>query len=185
MTACKLRIHLDEPEKVRRGGDVVTGTITIQCEKDTNCKGLVVSTTWSTHGRGNIDTGIGEEVTLYQGLWQAGKEYKYPYSLKSASWPPTHWGTYVNVAHRVETRAKLAWATDPRGGIEFPVIVSGSPLDLQPTRKQASGGVIGYLILGVVCIFIAIFAVAFWWLIPIVACAPAFIGSLNRFCRVS
>lgn len=167
MAACNLTIELDEPKKIRVGGEVVTGSVVVRCDKETNCKGLVISTRWTTHGRGNIDSGTAQEVTAFQGAWQAGQEYKYPFKLACATWPPTHYGTFLNVSHNVEARAKLAWATDPKAVVEFPVVASSSPADVQPTRKPAAGmGWLGWLILSAIGL---IFLIAFWWLVPVVA----------------
>lgn len=168
MAACNLNIQLDEPKKVRVGGEVVTGTVIVRCDKDTNCKGLSVSTRWTTHGRGNVDSGVGDEGVLFQGAWQAGQEYKYGFKLAAASWPPTYYGTYLNVSHCVEAQAKLAWAVDPKATVEFPVVATTSPDDVQPSRKQlASGcGPFGWVIFGLIALVLFVF---FWWVIPIIA----------------
>ncbi len=179
MAACNLRIELDEPKKIRLGGELVSGTVVVRCDKETNCKGLVIGTRWTTHGRGNIDSGTAEEVTAFQGAWQSGQEYKYPFKLACATWPPTYYGTYLNVSHNVEARAKLAWATDPKAIVEFPVVASTSPADVQPSRKQSANmGVFGWVILSAIA---SIFIIAFWWLIPIVAIVLGFIWFFKSF----
>ncbi len=180
MAACNLKIQLDEPKKIRMSGEEVTGTVVVRCDKDTNCKGLVIETRWSTHGRGNIDSGAGDETIAFQGLWQAGQEYKYPFKLKAAGWPPTYYGTFVNVSHSVEARAKLAWATDPRASAEFPVVAATSPADVQPSRKQVSSGC-GWIGAIIAVALIGVFAVAFWWLIPIAAIVFAGIWFFKSF----
>jgi SpoOM protein len=168
LAACNLKIQLDEPKKIRTGGELVTGTVSVLCEKDVNCKGLVVQTRWSTHGRGNVDSATVDESIAFQGEWQAGQEYRYPFKLKAAEWPPTYYGTFVNVSHTVDARAKLAWAIDPKASAEFPVVVAASPTDVQPSRKQVSHGCnwIALIILGAMA---AVFAAAFFWFIPIIA----------------
>ena len=166
MAACNLKIELDEPRKIRASGEVVTGTVVVRCDKDTNCKGLVVSTRWSTHGRGNIASGEVDETTCFEGAWQAGQEYKYPFKLSSGSWPPTYYGTYLNVSHMVEARAKLAWATDPRAVVEFPLVASQSPDDLAPPSKKQSSTV-SYVVAGTLGLVAIVFLVFLWWLIPV------------------
>ena len=180
MAACNLKIQLDEPKKIRVAGDQVTGTVIVSCDKDVNCKGLTVATRWSTHGKGNIDSGVSEQTVAFQGAWQAGKEYKYPFKLKVADWPPTYYGTFINVSHSVDARAKLAWATDPRAIAEFPVVVATSPADVQPSRKQVSGGC-GWIGIIFFVAIVAMFAVAFWWLIPIVAIVVAGVWFFKSF----
>ncbi len=165
MATCNLKIDLDEPKQIRLGGETITGTVIVDCQQDTNCKGLEISTAWSTHGRGNLDHGLGELVVAYQGAWHAGQEYRYPFKLKVAPWPPTYYGTYINVSHCVVARAKLAWKTDPRVEKEFPVMATTTPDDLQPVRQPKAGGakVIIYVLLA---IFGLAFGLAFIWLIP-------------------
>jgi len=179
MAACNLKIELDEPKKIRLGGEVVTGTVVVRCDKETNCRGLIISTRWTTHGRGNIDSGTVEEETAFQGAWQSGQEYKYPFKLKCATWPPTHYGTYLNVSHNVEARAKLSWATDPKAVVEFPVVASSSPADVQPSRQQSSSmSSLGWVILSAIGL---IFLIAFWWLLPIVAIVMGLIWFFKSF----
>ena len=161
-------------------GEQVTGTVIVSCDKDVNCKGLTVATRWSTHGKGNIDSGVSEETVAFQGAWQAGQEYKYPFKLKVADWPPTYYGTFINVSHSVDARAKLAWATDPRATAEFPVVVATSPADVQPSRKQVASGC-GWIGIIFFVAIVAMFAVAFWWLIPIVAIVVAGVWFFKSF----
>ncbi|MDX1927411.1 MAG: hypothetical protein SFV81_12895 [Pirellulaceae bacterium] len=180
MAACNLTIQLDEPKRIRTGGEQVTGTVIVRCEKDLNCKGLVVETRWSTHGQGNVDSATVDETILFQGDWQAGQEYKYPFKLKAGEWPPTYYGTFLNVSHSVDARAKLAWAIDPKASAEFPLVVASSPVDVQPSRKQVSSGNNWIGIIIVVAIA-AVFAAAFWWLIPIIAIVAFFAWFFKSF----
>lgn len=180
MAACNLKIQLDEPKKIRMGGEQVTGLVLVRCDKDVNCKGLVVTTRWSTHGQGNIDSGIGEETIAFQGAWQAGQEYKYPFKLKVAEWPPTYYGTFVNVSHSLDARAKLAWATDPKASVEFPVVVTTSPADVQPSRQQMASGC-GWFGVAIAIFFVILFAVAFMWLIPIILIVVAAVWFFKSF----
>ena len=180
MAACNLKIQLDEPKKIRTGGEQVTGSVIVRCEKDTNCKGLVVESRWSTHGQGNVDSGTVDETIAFQGNWQAGQEYKYPFKLKAGDWPPTYYGTFVNVSHSIDARAKLAWASDPKASVEFPVVVATSPVDVQPSRKQVTSGCgwIGFIIFLAIA---AVFAVAFWWLVPILGFVAFFAWFFKSF----
>lgn len=158
MAACQLVIKFDD-DRARSGGEPITGTITVRAEKQVNCKGLTVRSIWSTHGRGNIDTGEVDKQTLYEGTWQAGQEYTYPFKLTTATWPPTYYGTYVSVAHYVAAQAKLSWATDPKAQLEFPVIATTAPEDLKPTSAPPKPtGIFGMLLVGiVVCIVLSAF----------------------------
>ena len=182
MAACQIVIKLDDPTRVRTGGESVTGTIIVLVEKATHCKGLIVRSQWSTHGRGNIDSGEVDQRTLFEGEWQAGQEYSYPFSLKSAVWPPTYYGTYVNVGHYVQAQAKLAWKIDPKSQVEYPVAATEAPDDLKPTQTQAKstnwiGWVIGSIFL---IILLAAFSFFLIFLLPLFG----IIGGLIWFFKV-
>ena len=92
-----------------------------------------------------------EEQTCFEGAWQAGQDYKYPFKLHAGDVAATYYGTYLNVSHMIEARAKLAWATDPKAVVEFPLVANQSPDDLSPVRKQASSGM-NYFVMGLLAL---------------------------------
>ena len=183
MTACKLVINIDDP-RPRTGGEPITGTIVVRPEKQVTCKGLVARCTWSTHGRGNIDSGEVDSQTLYEGTWQAGQEYSYPFKLNTAVWPPTYYGSFLNVSHYVTAQAKLSWASDPKTQVEFPVVAATAPEDLKPTvnpKSQKAGGigmVIGVVIVG---ILLALFGTLFLILLPIIGVVAGLVWFFKVF----
>lgn len=181
MAACTLKIELDEPFQTRKGGEQVTGTVNVQCHKDIKCDGLEVRTEWTTHGRGNVDSGVCDSATLYTGTWQAGQSYQYPFKLHCATWPPTYNGNFLNVRHAVHAQAKIAWAIDPKTAFEFPVVADASPLDLQPVRQKSKGGVGTCIGWGIAAIFLAIFGFFFLWLLPIVLIVGGAIWFFNVY----
>lgn len=180
MTACRVTIELDEPQKIRSAGENVTGYVVIRCDKDVNCKALELSTRWSTHGRGNIDQGIGELIAVYSGMWIAGQEYRYPFKLATAAWPPTYYGTYLNVSHTVHGRAKIAWAIDPTAEVEIPVVALKAPEDLQPSRQQISG-VGGSVLLVILGLLAVVFLFVFLWIVPFILIAAGIYWFFKKF----
>jgi hypothetical protein len=136
MSDCQLSVELDNPKEQRNAGSTVTGTVVVRTQKDVRCKGLTVTSYWSTHGRGNTVRGDVAQSTLFQGEWHAGQEYRYAFSLATATWPPTHYGTLVNVSHFVQAQASVPWTTDPKAMAEFVLIASEPPTNLTPTINQ-------------------------------------------------
>ena len=67
------------------GGEPVTGTVVVRSEQGVTCKRLDVACVWTTHGSGNIARGEADGKTLFEGPWEAGQEYRYPFELNSAS----------------------------------------------------------------------------------------------------
>jgi len=147
MAACKLIVELDEPKRVRVGGEPISGTVIVKPDKDVRCKGLQVTSYWATHGRGNLARGDVESGTLFEGDWQEGKEYRYPFKLATAVWPPTYYGNFLNVGHYVAATANVPWSKDPYTSTEFAVTAKETPPDLAPTSNTVKkSGVIGWII---------------------------------------
>ena len=180
MAACDLKIQLDEPRKVYVGGETISGTVIVQCQAPVKCSGLELTSYWSTHGRGNIATGDIDNQTLFQGEWDSNKEYRYPFTLKIAAWPPTYYGTYLNVSHSVRARAKLPWKSDPKTEVEFPVVSLTAPEDLKPTvgapKKSNSiiGWVFGWIIAGILLlVFLPLLGMLLVFILPLIAIGGA------------
>ena len=150
MAKCDLSIELDHPEHVYGGGDKITGTVNVLADEDVKCKGLGVSSGWRTHGRGNVAQGTTERVTLFAGQWTAGQRESYRFSLEVSDWPPSYHGTYINIDHYVDVRAKIPWSFDPKASKEFlmrPLTVKN--LD-QLSQADAVGGCVGGILAVVV-----------------------------------
>ncbi len=108
-------------------------------------------------------------------------EYRYPFKLATATWPPTYYGTYLSVSHYVHVRASLPWKFDTKGSAEYLVVATQAPDDLTPTTKKNEAGIATKIILGTLGLVIGIpllFLMSF--LIPIVL----IIGGLYWFFRV-
>jgi hypothetical protein len=154
MANCKLTIELDEPNRARTAGEPVTGSVIVTAEEDVNCKALVVTSGWSTHGRGNVASGEAERKTLFQGSWQSNKEYRYPFTLATAAWPPTYYGQFLNVSQSVTATADIPWAFDPKTVAEYRVVATSTPDDLSPTNnKPKSSSWIGWLFGSTILLF--------------------------------
>ncbi len=102
MAKCSFQIQFDNDQIVVRAGETISGKIIAIPDTDINCKSLDVSCSWSTHGRGNIARGVSDTVSVYQGQFTGWEEARIPFKLKTATWPPTYYGTYINVSHYVE-----------------------------------------------------------------------------------
>jgi hypothetical protein len=183
---CDLTIELDEPERTHIGGEPIKGTVVVRAEQNVSCKGLDVACVWATHGRGNVARGESESKTLFAGNWDAGLEYRYPFELQTAAWPPTYYGTYLNVSHLIEARAKLPWSFDPKASVEFPVVATTSPEDLTPVNNKKGGSsflgwVVGILLL---IIFIPLLFVALGMALVFILPIALIGGGLFWFFRV-
>ncbi len=121
MAKCDLSIELDEPDKVHPGGGKISGTVHVHADAEINCNALEVKTAWATHGRGNVAKADVATAVVFEGAWRAGEENSYRFELPIATWPPTYHGFHLNVDHRVDARAKISWAKDPKASATFAV----------------------------------------------------------------
>ena len=159
MANCRLTVEIDEPSLPKIAGQPITGFVVVKSDKDSRCKGLTVTCYWSTHGRGNAARGDVESATLFEGEWQEGKEYRYPFKLATATWPPTYYGNMINVSHYVQAEAQIPWANNPKTLQEFSLIATDSPPDLAPTsnvlgKSNWLGWIFGPIALVVLLVFL-------------------------------
>jgi hypothetical protein len=174
LATCRLTLEIDEPSRPRIAGEPITGFVVVKSDKDTRCKGLVVTCYWSTHGRGNTARGDVETATLFDGEWQQGKEYRYPFKLATATWPPTYYGNMINVSHYVQAQAQMPWAVDPKTLQEFSLIATDSPPDLAPTSNVlVKRSWIGWIIAPILLIVLLLFVPFALILLPIVGIIAA------------
>ncbi|WP_068134336.1 vacuolar protein sorting-associated family 26 protein [Roseimaritima ulvae] len=171
MAKCNLSIELAEENESFWGGQSVRGTVVVHTDADVQCKGLEVKTAWRTHGYGNVATGAGQTLTVFQGQWVAGQTYRYDFELITAPWPPTYHGHYLNVDHAIEARAYIPWSFDPKTSRMIQVWPTGGPDDvLVGQAAQAANGGVGLKIFG--SVFFLIFAIVilanpFAWILAI------------------
>lgn len=144
MAKCDLSIELDDPNRIYSGGDKITGTLHVLADADVKCKGLEVTSGWRTHGRGNVARGSAETATLFVGEWTAGQRESYRFELQIADWPPSYHGSYINIDHYIDARAKIPWAFDPKASAEFMMRpTAGLDPDKLAQATQVSGCVGG------------------------------------------
>lgn len=168
MAKCDLSIELEEPDRLYTGGDVVRGVVTVQADSNVRCKALEIQTIWATHGRGNVDRGTGQSTIAYEGEWQAGQTYRYPFQLQCARWPPSYHGHYLNVDHYVEARAQIPWAFDPKASVPFRLqAVDGPEAKAVKASQKGCGGAVGGGIIGAIAlIFLLVMLInPFLWIL--------------------
>ncbi len=146
MAKCQLNVVLDDSGRPCVGGEKVRGTVVVRADQAVTCRGLEVTSRWATHGAGNVDRGEIDHATLFQGTWDEGQEYRYPFELDTAAWPPSYYGRLLNVGQFVEARAKLSWATDPKATVEIPIVVVAPPESLTPVTKARPPSLVGWMV---------------------------------------
>lgn len=150
MAKCNLRVELTDPDRVYQPGDKVTGVIRVDVDADVNCKGLEIQSGWKTNGKGNVSSGKADSITPFTGMWKTGDQEAYPFELPVADWPPTYHGTYLNIEHAIDARAKIAWAFDPKASTTYEMRPVAAPDSLDVSAKPKKvGGVLGCFLAGI------------------------------------
>ena len=154
MPKCDLNIVLDEPDLLHPGGGVITGTVEVTVNSDVQCKGLELSTSWKTHGRGNVSSGDGDAITIFDGEWHQGNQNEYRFELPIPNWPPTYHGRYLNVDHFINARAKLPWARDPKASVPFQMVATKFEQEWsREAEKKSNSSCLGLIVAAAVIYF--------------------------------
>lgn len=125
MARVRLRVVLDEPDRVFVPGDHVRGRVEVEVDEDCSCRALTAAPGWQTFGEANAATGDRDPVNLAAGEWRAGDRRSFPFSLMVPDGPPTYEGRTFSVAWTVRAAASLSFAFDGKG--EAPITVSTVP----------------------------------------------------------
>ncbi|QDT08717.1 sporulation protein [Planctomycetes bacterium K23_9] len=154
MAKCDLSIELDDPQALHAGGSTISGVVRVRVDKNVETKGLVVTSGWATHGRGNVTSGVFNSKTLFTGEWRSGDTPEYRFELPVGSWPPSYHGNYLNIDHNITAQAKIAWAFDPKASQTFLMRPTGGPESAAWKDPAASSNKLG-------CVLFSIFSIVF------------------------
>jgi hypothetical protein len=136
MSKCDLSIRLEDPDLVRRPGDVLKGEVTVEVIEACTCRELALTCGWRTHGKGNRAEGVKEKAVLFQGEWPPGMPQRYPFEFKVPRGPATYHGKLLNVDWVLRARADIPWAIDPKAEADFLVAAEEEgEYDYGPTYK--------------------------------------------------
>ncbi len=158
MGKCDLLIELDEPDRAFLAGEMVKGCVRVSVDSGVNCSGLIVSSGWRTHGRGNVTSGKGEQTTLFSGAWEAGQPQEYKFSLPAGDWPPTYHGHLLSIDHYIDAQAKIPWAFDPKASSPF--LVRAAEALVEPDQRKPSGTNLAILMVALVGMVVVVMGTA-------------------------
>lgn len=171
MAKCKLRIKLDDPSRVYTTGDRITGQVEVHATAEVKCKALTIRTDWKTHGRGNVDSAKGIDVKLFEGTFEAGQQYAYPFAIEVEDGPSTYHGHYLNIDHYVAAEVDIPWAFDPKANQPFRYASQQTPDELaESLEKKQSTGCVAVVVGVFLTIFLAVMGVLvlvnpFMWIV--------------------
>ena len=177
MSKCDIRITFDKADRTYRGGELVSGEVHIDVNKDIRCNGIILTHYWKTHGRGNTDSGERHKIRLVEMLpLQAGEELHLPFEFTAERWPLTYRGHYVNVDHYVHVAVDVPWAIDPKHEEEYILLVGDRPPEITGDRSEVIAfarpttqvsGLVKFFLYGILAIFAVMLSALFVVLIPV------------------
>lgn len=177
MSRCDIQIAFDRADRTYRGGESVSGKVTVDVNKDTTCKEVLLTHYWQTHGRGNRARGERHKISL-EGECQltAGQRLELPFEFPSERWPLTYRGHYINVDHYVKVAVDVPWAIDPKHEEDYLLLGGAPPEEFDGDRSKtfAIGGraagktspVLKFVLFGLLGILALLFSVMFIFLLP-------------------
>lgn len=121
MSACRVKILLDTPDRSLRPGDRVSGQVEVVLDEAVTCRGLHIYWEWETRGTGKRTSHVCDTERLFAGSWQAGT-WRYPFELRAPTAPLSYSGTLLQIVHRLRAAADIPWAIDPQDVVEIELL---------------------------------------------------------------
>lgn len=136
MSGCDLTLTFDRAGRTYHFGETVGGTVQVQVNSKCHCRWLGLEWQWRTHGRGDRDEGPKISLKLFEGNWEAGETYCYPFRFATPRGPATYHGTYLNVDWYLKTAADMERESGPSVEKEFLLTPPGldSTVSIRPWR---------------------------------------------------
>ncbi len=165
MSKCDLEVRFASDDRTYKPGSRVEGDVVVTVDERVSCKGLRIELGWQTHGIGNTDRRVLDQVMLEPQQWSAGQAYSYPFSFTAPSQPLTYHGHFLNVDHFVAARVDLAWKIDPKVSEDYVLDAGPSSRDdylaactdfSQPPAGKPSwvGKLFGWLLVPVIIVLL-------------------------------
>lgn len=79
----------------------------VVAKRGLSCLGLILSSVWKTHGRGNVESEELNKTKLFAGTWAAGSVHEYEFSVPVGCWPPSYDGKIVSFGHYINMKAEI------------------------------------------------------------------------------
>jgi hypothetical protein len=126
-TGSELRVVLDKDSRTYAVGEEVRGRVVVRCPAERRCSALTVQPVWEvvgpprpSFGAASTSRPAGDALTLCTDeRWAAGSEHEYPFCLPAPAGPLTYHGRAVHLSWRLEARADVPLALDPKASAGF------------------------------------------------------------------
>lgn len=187
MSKCQISITFDRNDRIYYGGETVSGQVRLLVDQQTKSNGVKLTHRWKTHGRGNSDSGLPDEIVLVEPrILQAGEQLAFPFTVTSPTHPITYRGHLVYIDHYIRVDVDVPWAKNPYAEEEYelrpgirPELFTGErskvvSLTAQPAANNV--GPVGKMILwGILAFILVVVAMTAFFLLPIILIVAGFI----------
>ena len=187
MSKCQISINFDRSDRIYYGGETVRGTVRLLVDEQTKSNGVKLTHRWKTHGRGNSDSGLPDEIILVEPrILQAGEQLEFPFAVTSPTHPITYRGHLVYIDHYVRVDVDVPWAKNPYAEEEYelrpgirPELFTGERNKVVSLTAQTTAtniGPIGKTILwSILALLLVAVAMTALFLLPIILVVVGFI----------
>lgn len=175
MSTCDLSIKLKRSTRSYLPGEMVEGVVRFVAKRGLSCSGLILSSVWKTHGRGNVESEELNKTKLFAGTWAAGSVHEYEFSVPAGCWPPSYDGKIVSFGHYINVKAEIPWGRDPH---------KSCPYRVKPRMLQQQEEVVEYESKPKSTTSLPVYLwKQYWWLPVIVLLGAAFVSKLVAFIK--
>lgn len=192
MSKCQISITFDRSDRIYFGGETVSGQVRLLVDQQTKSNGVKLTHRWKTHGRGNADSGLPDEIILVEPrILQAGEQLEFPFAITSPSHPVTYRGHLVYIDHYVRVDVDVPWAKNPCAEEEYelrpgirPELFTGERNKVVSLTAQTAAinvGPIGKIILwSILALLLVAVAMTALFLLPIILIVVGFIWAKKK-----
>jgi hypothetical protein len=103
---------LDGDVALYEPGQTISGQVTIEVDREVECRRLTVRLIWRTEGRGDEDKGVVGEIDIFQGRLSPGFPVSSDFSFRLPTEPWSYAGTYVSIVWAIEINVDVPMARD-------------------------------------------------------------------------
>lgn len=183
-------INFDKKEPVYTAGSTVSGKVIISPLESFECRNIVVSIFWSTHGKGNLDINELQSISSGPQRIVQGKDIIIPFSCQLPVSPLSYHGTFVNVDYYIKAKVDLALKTDPYferdflvlpGETYFPSSKSLRTKMLKPRKAPDKTSPAYWITLITLLAILTFFFLSFWFVFLILFIVFSYRPLMNKY----
>lgn len=109
-----ITITLENTEARFEPGERISGEVTLTAMQEVKVTRVLLSLTWTTQGKGTVDTATASELTLHNGPTLSGI-HTLPFRFHAPPAPHTYQGNLLKVLWLLKVRVDRPWAFDIYG----------------------------------------------------------------------